>query len=201
MKRPYPLVVLDRDGVINHDSPNYIRSPADFIPIEDSLEAIAALNRQGVPVAVATNQSAIGRAYMDVGTLEAIHVKLKHLLAAKGGRIDAIAYCPHTPEDRCSCRKPAPGLLRTLAEEFQVDCREMIFIGDSATDIEAAQRAGATGILVRTGNGREHEEANRIPEEVARFDDLREAVDSLLKDSPDGDSGEATDPKRASGLR
>ncbi|MCH9651250.1 MAG: D-glycero-beta-D-manno-heptose 1,7-bisphosphate 7-phosphatase [Deltaproteobacteria bacterium] len=194
MKPPYPLVVLDRDGVINHDSPNYIRSPSDFVPIEGSLEAIATLNRRGVRVAVATNQSAIGRGYIDVATLEAIHLKLTDLLAAAGGKIDSIAYCPHTPDDRCTCRKPEPGLLITLAKEFQVDCQQIVFIGDSATDMEAAARAGATGILVRTGNGREHEEANRIPERVARFENLREAIESVL-----GEPNESEKPRKPSG--
>ncbi len=147
------LIILDRDGVINEDSDDYIKSPEEFVPLPGSLEAIARLKRAGWTVAVATNQSGIGRGYYDEATLAAMHEKLARLLAAEGGSVDYIAWCPHTPDDGCDCRKPATGLYERIADHFGVSLAHVPVVGDSYRDLEAARRVGAQPILVRTGKG------------------------------------------------
>ncbi|HPE59382.1 MAG TPA: D-glycero-beta-D-manno-heptose 1,7-bisphosphate 7-phosphatase [Thiolinea sp.] len=147
------LVILDRDGVINVDSDDYIRTVAQWIPVDGSLAAIATLNRAGLKVAVATNQSGIGRGYYSLETLEGMHARLQTLLARKGGHIDALHYCPHVPEDHCRCRKPLPGMLLALMQQFAVGAEECCFVGDSHSDFRAAEAAGMAFHLVRTGKG------------------------------------------------
>ncbi|HFQ14231.1 MAG TPA: D-glycero-beta-D-manno-heptose 1,7-bisphosphate 7-phosphatase [Gammaproteobacteria bacterium] len=147
------LIILDRDGVINADSDDYIKSVDEFLPWPDSLAAIARLNRAGYTVAVATNQSGIGRGYYDEATLAAMHRKLAAELQAAGGQVDYIAICPHTPDDACDCRKPLPGLLRQIARHYGVDLAGVVMVGDKLADIEAARAAGATPVLVKTGKG------------------------------------------------
>jgi D-glycero-D-manno-heptose 1,7-bisphosphate phosphatase len=141
-------LILDRDGVINHDSAAYIRSPADWRPIDGALAALARLHRAGFGLAVATNQSGVGRGYFDLPTLEAIHARMRAAIAAAGGSIDALAYCPHTPDDHCACRKPKPGLLLRLMAESGFAAQEAVMIGDAARDIEAAHAAGTGAIAV-----------------------------------------------------
>ena len=174
------LVILDRDGVINQDSSNYIRSAEEFIPLPGSLEAIARLNRAGFLVAVATNQSGIGRGFYDQATLDSIHDKLKGLLAGVDGHVDAIFYCPHAPDDQCDCRKPAPGLLRQIGEHFGIPLGGVPFIGDALRDIQAARAVGATPILVRTGKGLRTLKNGEELDEIRVYDDLAAAVDALL---------------------
>jgi D-glycero-D-manno-heptose 1,7-bisphosphate phosphatase len=146
-------VLLDRDGVINLDSDDFIKSPEEWIPVEGSLEAIALLNQQGYGVAVLTNQSGIARGLFDEAMLATIHEKMRRLLAEKGGEITAIYYCPHGPDSLCNCRKPKTGLLEQFALEKKVDLTSVFFIGDSLRDIQAAQAVGANPILVKTGKG------------------------------------------------
>lgn len=146
-------VILDRDGVINHDSDAFIRAPEQWHPIPGSLEAIAALTHEGWRVTVATNQSGIARGLLDEPTLERIHARLQAAVAAAGGRIEAIAYCPHGPDADCACRKPRPGLYRQLAERLGAGLQGVPVIGDSQRDLEAARAVGARPILVRTGKG------------------------------------------------
>ncbi|MGZ8239488.1 MAG: D-glycero-beta-D-manno-heptose 1,7-bisphosphate 7-phosphatase [Methylobacter sp.] len=147
-------VLLDRDGVINHDSDEFIKSPEQWLPIEGSLEAIALFNAHGYKVVVITNQSGLARGLLDAATLENIHAKMQRMAAEKGGKIDAIYFCPHGPDDGCSCRKPKPGLLETFAADNNVNLSGIAFIGDSLRDLQAAQAAGASPILVKTGKGR-----------------------------------------------
>jgi D-glycero-D-manno-heptose 1,7-bisphosphate phosphatase len=147
------LVIVDRDGVINEDSADYIRSVDEMRFIDGSLEGLGLLTQAGFSVAVATNQSGIARGYFDVDTLNRMHGALCARAAAVGARIDAVAFCPHGPADRCACRKPSPGLLITLARRFSVGIETTPFIGDSLRDLEAGRAAGAIPILVRTGNG------------------------------------------------
>jgi D-glycero-D-manno-heptose 1,7-bisphosphate phosphatase len=147
------LLILDRDGVINQDSPDYVKSPDEWIPLDGSLEAIAALNRAGFTIAVASNQSGLARGYFDRDTLEAMHTKFRDLLVEAGGRVDRIEICPHGPDDGCDCRKPLPGLINRLVEHYAVDAADVIVVGDSRRDLEAAVTAGARPVLVRTGNG------------------------------------------------
>jgi D-glycero-D-manno-heptose 1,7-bisphosphate phosphatase len=148
------LIVLDRDGVINEDSDAYIKSAEEWVPIPGSLEAIARVYHAGYRVLVASNQSGLGRGLFTIEDLNAMHRKLARELAVLGAQIEAVFFCPHTPEDRCACRKPEPGLLREIAERLQVDLEGVPCVGDALRDIEAAQRAGAAPILVLTGKGR-----------------------------------------------
>jgi D-glycero-D-manno-heptose 1,7-bisphosphate phosphatase len=147
------LVILDRDGVINHDSPEFIKTPEEWIPIPGSLEAIARLCDGGFTVTVATNQSGVGRGLLDEDTLQRIHRKMIDAVRDAGGNLSSIAYCPHHPDAGCSCRKPEPGLLEALARHAGTGLDGVPCIGDSARDLEAAARCGARPILVLTGNG------------------------------------------------
>ncbi len=174
------LVILDRDGVINEDSDAYIKSPAEWRPIPGSLEAIARLNRAGFLVAIATNQSGVGRGLFDLRTLTAIHTRMRRELAAVGGRVDAIFFCPHSPEAQCHCRKPQPGLLQEIKERFQVPLDDVPAIGDSLRDLQAAQAAGAMPMLVLTGKG----PAARLQAEamgIAVHRDLAGAVQAIIE--------------------
>ncbi len=173
------LVILDRDGVINHDSKDFIKRPAEFRPIDGSMAAIARLTQAGIPVAIATNQSGLGRGYFDRVTLYAIHRKLRRLAALEGGEIDRIVCCPHLPDAGCKCRKPQPELFERLLSHFDVNATKAIAFGDSARDIQAANRAGIKAKLVRTGNGEKAmRELNIRPEDTAR--DLADAVSRLF---------------------
>lgn len=147
------LVILDRDGTINEDSDEFVKSPDEWLPLPGALEAIARLNHAGWHVVVASNQSGLGRGLFDVSTLNAMHAKMHKLLAGVGGRVDAIFYCPHGPEDACRCRKPEPGLFEQIAERFGVDLRHVPAVGDSARDILAGVAVGCEPHLVLTGKG------------------------------------------------
>jgi D-glycero-D-manno-heptose 1,7-bisphosphate phosphatase len=177
------LVILDRDGVINYDSDDYIKSPEEFVPIPGSLQAIARLNQAGFTVVVATNQSGIARGYFSEATLKQIHAKLSTLLAQAGGKIEAIYYCPHGPQDHCDCRKPKPGLLNQILQNYPTDAASVPAIGDSLRDLEAALTVGARPILVKTGKG-ERTLANLAQDprlkDTPVFEDLSGAVQYLL---------------------
>ncbi|MDX1489527.1 MAG: D-glycero-beta-D-manno-heptose 1,7-bisphosphate 7-phosphatase [Acidiferrobacterales bacterium] len=176
------LVILDRDGVINHDSESYIKSPAEWVPIPGSLEAIARLHRAGYKVVVATNQSGIGRDLLTLETVARIHEKMIAAVHERGGEIDDIVFCPHTPEDGCSCRKPAPGMLKEIAQRLKPDLTGVYVVGDAERDVVAARQVMATPVLVRTGKGTRTLEQSRVLEGVAVFDDLAAFVDALLSD-------------------
>lgn len=148
------LLILDRDGVINEDRDDYVKSPAEWVPVPGSIEAIARVHREGWRVLVATNQSALGRGLFDTSTLNAIHLKMQKSVVAAGGRIEAIFFCPHAPEDRCECRKPRSGLFRDIAARFGLDdLRGVPAVGDSLRDLQAAQPLGCSLHLVRSGKG------------------------------------------------
>ena len=157
------LVILDRDGTINQDSDQYIKSPAEWKPIPGSLEAIARLTQGGWRIAVATNQSGLSRGLFDMSTLNAIHAEMHRAVGQAGGRIDAIFFCPHAADSNCECRKPKPGLLREIASRFGVDLKGVPMIGDSIRDVAAAAAAGAQPWLVLTGNGRKPRDAGGLP--------------------------------------
>ena len=174
------LIILDRDGVINHDSDDYIKSPEEWIPIDGSLDAIAALKRAGYRIAVASNQSGLARGYFDQATLDAMHDKLHALLAERGVDVDGIFYCPHGPDDHCDCRKPKPGLLHQIRDAFDIALADTVFVGDSIGDLQAARSVGARPVLVRTGKG-ERTLARLDPaDDVAVYDDLRAFSRELL---------------------
>ncbi len=175
------LVILDRDGVINHDSTSYIKSPEEWKPIPGSLEAIALLNQAGYRVVIATNQSGIGRGLFDMATLNAIHNKMHRALGAVGGHVDGIFYCPHTQDAACGCRKPKPGLLEEISRRFATNLEGVPFIVDSLRDIEAALAVGAQPLLVLTGNGKKTCREKNLPEQTAVHANLAETVQTLLK--------------------
>lgn len=175
------LVILDRDGVINHDNDNYIKGPDEWRPIAGSLEAIARLNQAGYHVVLATNQSGVGRGLFEVSTLNAIHDKMHRALSQIGGRIDAIFFCPHAEEAGCTCRKPKPGLLEEIARRFNVDLKGVPSVGDSLRDLHAAAAVGAAPILVLTGKGGKTKDAGGLPEGTQIFSDLAGAVRSIVK--------------------
>jgi D-glycero-D-manno-heptose 1,7-bisphosphate phosphatase len=174
------LVILDRDGVINVDSDQFIKSPEEWKPIPGSLEAIARLNHAGYRVVVASNQSGIGRGLFDMAALNAINDKMYRALAQLGGRIDALFYCPHPAEADCACRKPKPGMLQDIARRFNADLAEVPSIGDSLRDVQAATSAGAQPMLVLTGKGAKTQAAGGLPDGTNVYRDLAEAVRAII---------------------
>lgn len=177
------LIILDRDGVINQDSDNFIKSVDEFIPLPGSLEAIARLNQAGYRVAVATNQSGIARGYYDIATLNAMHDKLRRLLSALGGNIEMIAFCPHGPDDNCDCRKPKPGMYRDIAQRLEAGLTGVPVIGDSLRDLQAAQAVDAQPILVRSGKGERTIAKGEGLDGIPVYDDLAAAVSALLEEN------------------
>ena len=178
--RPLQLIVLDRDGVINHDSEHFIKSPDEWRPIPGSLEAIARLNQAGYRVVVATNQSGIGRGLFGMTTLNEIHEKMFKALNQVGGRIDAVFYCPHAANSNCDCRKPKPGMLQQIGSRFGVDMDDVPVIGDGLRDLQAAHAIGARPILVLTGKGERTLATGDLPPGTMVFPDLAFAVTALL---------------------
>jgi len=174
------LVILDRDGVINQDSVNFIKNPDEWIPIPGSLEAIALLNQSGFRVAVATNQSGVSRGLFDMVTLNSIHDKMHCELAQVGGRIDAIFYCPHSADDHCDCRKPKTNMIEEIGKRFSVELDQVFAIGDALRDIQAFTNAGCKTILVRTGKGEETLKSGNLPANILAFADLNEAVQHII---------------------
>ena len=174
------LIILDRDGVINFDSDQFIKSPDEWKPIPGSLEAIARLTREGWRVVVATNQSGLARGLFEMATLNAIHAKMHKAAAQAGGRIEAVFYCPHAAEMACDCRKPKPGLFVEIAARYGRDLRGVPAVGDSLRDLVAAASVGARPLLVRTGKGEKTLVAGGLPENTPVFEDLKEAVEHLL---------------------
>ena len=166
------LVILDRDGTINHDSDHYIKSTDEWRPIEGSLEAIARLTQAGYRVVVATNQSGIARGLFDSSTLIAIHDKLQRAVAQAGGRIDAFFFCPHAADSACECRKPRPGMLKEIARRFNHSLADAYMVGDAQRDLEAAAAAGAKPVLVLTGKGMRTHEEGRLPPGTEVYPDL-----------------------------
>lgn len=176
------LVILDRDGVINHDSPDFVKTPEEWTPIPGSIEAIARLCAAGFTVAVATNQSGVGRGLLDEDDLHRIHQKMTGAIREAGGELACIAYCPHHPDAGCSCRKPETGMLDAICRNLGVELGRAACIGDSQRDLEAALRAGARPILVLTGNGERTRAtwAGPVPDVC---DDLAAAADLLLSEA------------------
>lgn len=174
------LIILDRDGVINYDSPDFIKRPQEWNALPGSLESIARLSRAGWRVVVASNQSGIARRLFDMETLAAIHAKLRRELAEAGGAIDAMFVCPHGPEDECTCRKPRPGLFHDIARRYETSLEGVPAVGDSLRDLLAASLAGCAPILVRTGNGLRTLEHGGLPAGVQVYDDLAAVADALL---------------------
>lgn len=180
------LIVLDRDGVINKDSPSFIKTPEEWIPIKGSLEAIARLSQAGYEVVIVTNQSGIGRGLFSADTLAKTHVRMIDYVQQHGGQIQSVLFCPHHPDDGCDCRKPLTGLYQQLADRLNISFGGVYSVGDSIRDLKAAKAAGARPVLVKTGNGK------KSLKEIADnslidldgtlvFDNLATFTDSLLK--------------------
>ena len=174
------LIVLDRDGVINHDSEHFIKSPDEWRPVPGSVEAIARLNHAGYRVVVATNQSGIGRGLFDMGMLNTIHEKMHKALAHAGARVDAIFFCPHTADSRCESRKPKAGMLIEIGKRFNTELTGVPCIGDSLRDLQAAEAVGAQPMLVLTGKGEKTLREGSFPRNTVIFPDLAFAVSALL---------------------
>ena len=173
------LVILDRDGTINHDSDNYIKSPAEWTPIPGSLEAIARLHQADYRVVVATNQSGIARGLFTTRTLFEIHDSLQRSAAQVGGRIDAFFFCPHAAEAACQCRKPEPGMLLEVARRFNVSLKDTYMVGDALRDVQAAAAAGARPVLVLTGKGKKTNAEGNLPPGTQVFADLAAFAEQL----------------------
>ena len=174
------LVILDRDGVINQDSDQFIKSPDEFRPIPGSAEAIARLNHSGYHVVVATNQSGVGRGLFDMATLNAINEKMNRIVTQAGGRLDAVFYCPCAAEANCDCRKPRPGMFHDIGQRFGIDLAGTPCVGDSLRDLQASHQVGGQPILVLTGKGAKTLAAGGLPEDTLVFDDLAAAVQHIV---------------------
>ena len=178
--RAIKLIVLDRDGVINYDSDQFIKAPEEWRAVPGSLEAIARLNHAGYRVVVATNQSGIGRGLFGMAMLNAIHDKMHRALGQAGARLDAIFFCPHTADTKCECRKPKPGMLAEIGKRFNAELTGIPCIGDSLRDLQAAEAVGAQPMLVLTGKGEKTLRDGGFPKNTVIFPDLAFAVSALL---------------------
>lgn len=174
------LIILDRDGVINVDSHEYVKHPDEWHPLPGSLEAIARLSRAGWKVVVASNQSGLARGYFDAAALNAMHLKCRELLRPLGGSIDAFFVCPHGPDDTCECRKPEPGLFHDIARRFDTNLNGVPAVGDSLRDLKASAAAGCTPWLVETGNGLKTRQSPELPANTRFGKDLADVVDQIL---------------------
>lgn len=175
------FLAIDRDGVINADSDDYIKSAREWIPIPGSIDGIAKLTQAGYRIAIVTNQSGLGRGLFDLAALNAIHSKLTEALSLSGGRVEMILFCPHHPFENCGCRKPRCGLFVQLAERLGFSLQGLPFIGDSMTDISAGRAAGMEPILVRSGKGeRTLGKHPSLLHEIRVFRDLKEFADTVV---------------------
>ena len=179
---PKKLIILDRDGVINQDSDSYVKSAEEWIPIPGSIEAIAKLYKNGYTICVATNQSGLARGYFSVSTLDEMHAKLNSLVEAAGGKIHSIEFCPHGPDDNCECRKPLPGMFKSIADKFNLaDLTDVYTVGDSLRDLQAGKELYCSTVLVKTGKGeRTIQSGKQLPEGTAIYNDLNEFVSTII---------------------
>ena len=173
------LVILDRDGTINHDSEHYIKSLDEWRPIKGAIEAIARMTQAGYRIVVATNQSGIARGLFSTGALFEIHAALQRSAAQAGGRVDAFFFCPHAADARCQCRKPEPGMLLEVARRFNVSLKDVYMVGDALRDVQAAAAAGARPVLVLTGKGKKTRDEGGLPAGTQVFADLAAFAEHL----------------------
>lgn len=175
------IIILDRDGVINHDSTKYVKNADEWEPIDGSLKAIANLTQIGYKVIVCTNQSGIGRGLYGMEELNEMHEKMHKLVSHEGGTIAAIFMCPHTPEDNCNCRKPKPGMIKEICERFNIDdISKVMLVGDSERDLLAIDAAGGIPVLVKTGNGKKTLNKDSLPKNTIVFDNLLAVSEYLI---------------------
>ena len=178
-------MLLDRDGVINRNVADYVKTPEEWVPIKGSLEAIAKLCKAGWRIFVVSNQSVIGRGLATVDDVAKIHTKMQKLLESHGGQIEALFFCPHHPDDRCCCRKPETGLFEDIANRAKVSLKRVPYVGDTMKDIKAARAIGAQAILVRSGDGAATEANSKLPKSVLIFDTLADVADYYTKNIDD----------------
>lgn len=164
---PVKLVILGRDGVLNVYREDHVKAPEEWLPVPGALEAVARLNHAGWHTVVATNQAGIGRGMIDMASINAVHAHMNRQLMVLGGRIDAVFFCPHTPEDGCDCRKPQPGMMKDIGHRYGIDLAEVPMVVDTLRDLQAAAAAGCPPHLVRTGRA-----APLDPPTLARFVEL-----------------------------
>ncbi len=202
------LIVLDRDGVINQQLDGPVATADDWTALPGSIEAIVQLHQAGYHIAVATNQSGISRGLIELDALHAIHRKMIEQVSHAGGKIDVVAFCPHSDAERCDCRKPMPGMLYTISERLEIDLSTVSVVGDSLRDLQAAMAAGAKPVLVRTGNGRRTLDDNKGLEHIPAYDDLSHYVTVLLSAERQGaaerkssDERKTSETRRASDTR
>ena len=177
------LIILDRDGVINEDSDDYIKHPDEWHPLPGSLEAIARLHQAGWTIAIASNQSGLARGLFDITALSDIHQKFRKALTHLGGAVDAIFVCPHGPDDHCLCRKPLPGLFHDIGRRFDTSLEGVPAVGDSLRDLQASAAAGCAPWLVQTGNGSKTQAKGDFPAGTRVARDLADAVDQILSET------------------
>ena len=175
------LVILDRDGVLNKEREDFVKTPEEWEPIENSMAAVARLNEAGYRVMLATNQSGLGRGLLDMATLNRIHMKMHNALGRFGGWVDAIFFCPDAPDTGSKCRKPEPGMLHEIAQHCNTALDGVPMVGDKMSDIQAALAGGARPVLVRTGFGAQTERSGELPDGVPVYDDLMAFVDEFLE--------------------
>ena len=182
---PVKLIILGRDGILNLYRDDHVKSPEEWVPIPGALEAVARLNHAGWHTVVATNQAGIGRGMIDMASINAVHQRMMQRLAEVGGRVDAVFFCPHTPEDNCDCRKPKPGLMNQIAQRYGIEPRTVPMVVDTLRDLQAARAAGCEPHLVRTGRAVALTDAQvvEIVQQVPAtevHDDLSDFADFLL---------------------
>ena len=180
MSHTNKLIILDRDGVINQDSDDYIKTVDEWIPLEGSMEALAMLTKAGYQIAIATNQSGIARGYFTIDTLSDMHKKMNALAKQAGAEINYIAYCPHVSEDKCDCRKPLPGLIHQIEKALNVSAKDCYIVGDSLRDLQAGQAAGLKPALVLTGKGQRTLGNGQGLDQVPIYSNLNNFVMELL---------------------
>lgn len=183
MSHTNKLIILDRDGVINQDSDDYIKTVNEWIPLEGSMEAMAKLTKAGYKIAIATNQSGIARGYFTLDTLNKMHQKMNQLATEAGAEINYIAYCPHVSENKCDCRKPLPGLIHQIEKALNVSAKDCYMVGDSLRDLQAGKAAGLKPALVLTGKGQRTLDKGEGLADVAVFENLKAFVDKLIVNS------------------
>ena len=188
------LVILGRDGILNEFREGHVTAPEEWVPVDGALEAVARINHAGWHVVVATNQSGIGRGMIDMAAVNAVHARMHEMLQAQGGRVDAVFFCPHTPEDNCDCRKPKPGLLLEIGRRYGVDLSAVPVVGDTLRDLQAAHEAGCEPHLVLSGRARglEGDALQQLLAQVPQarvHADLNAFVDFLLARADIADSG------------
>lgn len=180
------LVILDRDGVINQDSDDFVKNADEWIPIEGSIAAIARLSKAGFTIVVTTNQSGLGRGLFELADLEAMHDKMNALVKQAGGKLSGIFYCPHHPDDNCDCRKPKAGLIEAVEKALNTSTKDAITIGDSLRDLEAGLTKGCIPVLVKTGKGQKTLQKIVTGQDskfhnLAVYNNLAAAADAIIK--------------------